>query len=205
MARGDELPGAGRDTALDEAAFELAVGGVSAPVKVGESIALIKVIEHLPAGVPPLAAIKEQVVQAAKRERAQLQATERAKALASAVGGGDLAARAKQDGFAVGETPFFSRHEPPKEPGALPPAVLVAALQTPAGHLSEPVTAPAGIYLVKTLERRPPDMKDFDKEREELRRQVLERKRTAIWEGWVQSARARARIDVSPQLAALSR
>jgi len=56
---------------------------------------------------------------------------ERAKALvASLEKGGDFLARAKAAGFSTGEIPLFSRAEPPKESGALPGNVLLAALQT---------------------------------------------------------------------------
>ena len=62
------------------------------------------------------AEIKARVIDAIKRERAEAIAMERAKALvASLAKGGDFVAMAKADGFATGETPLFSRAEPPKE------------------------------------------------------------------------------------------
>ena len=81
-------------------------------------------------GVPPLDEIKARVVDAIKRERAEAIAMDRAKALVAALAkGGDFLTTAKADGFATGETPLFSRAEPPKE-ARLPGGVMVAALQT---------------------------------------------------------------------------
>jgi hypothetical protein len=164
----------------------------------------LKVVDQLPGGVPPLAEIKAQVVEAAKRERVQAQASERAKALAAGAGE-DFAARARRDGFAVGETPLFSRADPAKDRPPLPPSVMVAALQTAVGQVADPVATPTGVYVVRTLERRPPEMQGLEKERGELERQVLERKRANLWESWIRSARADAKVEVSPQLTARAR
>ena len=90
-------------------------------------------------GVPPFADIKDKVVEAVKRERAQAAAEERAKAFAASVGTGDFLAIARRDKLPAGETPLFSRAEPPKDKDALPGPVLLAALRTAAGAISEPV------------------------------------------------------------------
>ena len=146
FARGGALGEAGRDPQLDETLFGLAVGGVSTPIKTAAGLAIVKVVQHVPAGVPPVAEIRDRVVEAIKRERAEQQVTDRAKALVAALGkGGDFAAAAKADGFSTGSIPLFSRAEPPKERGSLPGGVLVAALQTPAGQVAEPVRVEGGV------------------------------------------------------------
>ncbi len=196
IARGDGLEGIGRDPGVEEALFGLAVGGVTPPVKMALGIMIAKVTEQFPAGVPPFAEIKERVVETIKRERAQVAAEERAKALASSVGAGDLLAAARRDKLPGGETPLFSRAEPPKEREPLPGAVLLAALQTPAGKLSEPVKTATGAYIVQTLERRPADPQGFDKARDQLRTQLLEQKRAFAWERWIKALYAGAKIKV---------
>ena len=75
--------------------------------------------------LPPLAEIKNQVIEAVKRERAEAQAMERARALASAAKDGDFVAAARAQGFTTGELAFFSRAEPPKERGVPGAAVGV--------------------------------------------------------------------------------
>ena len=202
IARGDEVPGVGRDPQFDEALFGLAPGGISPPVRISDGYAVAKVLETLPAGVPPLADIKSQVLAAMKRDRAEAMAIERAKALAAEVAKtGDLLALGLKQGFQVGETPLFSRADPPRDRANLPPPVLLAALQTPAGQTAEPVRTQTGVYLVRTLEREPADPKGFDAERDELRRQLLDQKRAQVWESWLRGLRAQAKIDTAPQLA----
>jgi peptidyl-prolyl cis-trans isomerase D len=201
--RGELIVGIGRDPKVEEAVFSLSVGGTSAPIKVPTGYAIVKVLQQSPAGVPPLEEIKARVIDAIKRERAEVIAMDRAKALVAALGkGGDFLAQAKADGFTTGETPLFSRAEPPKE-ARLPGGVLLAAVQTPTGQISEPVKTGGAIYVVKTLERQPADFAGFDKQREELEKQALEQKRTQAWDAWIESQKLAAKIDLSPTATAL--
>jgi parvulin-like peptidyl-prolyl isomerase len=132
-----------------------------------------------------------------KKERAEAMAMDRAKALVAAVGkGGDFLATAKADGFTTGEAGPFSRDDPPKERG-LAGGILMAALGTPAGQVSEPVRAGTAVYVVKTLERQPADPQGFDAQRERLEKQLLDQKRNQAWESWLQSRRLAAKIDMS--------
>jgi peptidyl-prolyl cis-trans isomerase D len=198
VGRGEPIVGIGRDPKVEEAVFSVSIGGTSAPIKVPTGYAIVRVVQQSPAGVPPLEEIKARVIDAIKRERAEVIALDRAKALVAAVGkGGDFLTTAKADGFATGETPLFSRAEPPKE-ARLPGGVLLAAVQTSTGQVSEPVKAGAAIYVVKTLERQPADVAGFDKQREELEKQALEQKRTQAWDAWIESQKLASKIELSP-------
>lgn len=203
VGRGELIVGIGRDPKIEEAVFSVSVGGTSSPIKAPTGYAIVRVVEQFPAGVPPLEEIKARVIDAIKRERAEVIAMDRAKALVAALGkGADFLTTAKADGFATGETPLFSRAEPPKE-SRLPGGVMVAALQTPTGQVSEPVKTGAAIYVVKTLEREPADLAGFDKQREELEKQTLEQKRTQAWDAWIESQKLASKIDLNPSATAL--
>jgi parvulin-like peptidyl-prolyl isomerase len=190
------LEGIGRDPQLEEALFGLAVGGVSLPIKTSAGFVIARVTESLPAGVPPFAEIKDRAVNAVKSERAGALAEERAKVFAASAGTGDFLAAARRDKLAAGETPLFSRSDPPKDKEALPGAVLLAALRTPTGGISEPVRTATGFYVVKTVERRAADPQGFDKARDQLRAQLLEAKRNQAWERWVKALFTGAKIQV---------
>ncbi len=197
VARGDGLDGIGRDPQLEEALFGLTAGGVSPPVKTSGGFVIARAAESFPAGVPPFAEIKDKAVNAFKRDRAGVLAGERAKAFASSVEkGGDFLAAARRDKLPAGETPFFSRGEPPKDQEAVPSAVLLAAPQIPTGRISEPVRAGTGFYVVKTVERRAADPQGFDKVRDQMRVQLLEAKRNHAWERWIKALFAGAKIQV---------
>jgi peptidyl-prolyl cis-trans isomerase D len=207
FGRGDALAEAGRDPQVDEALFGLAPGGVSAPIKTAGGYLIAKVVQQVPAGVPPLPEIRDRVVEAIKRERAEQQVTDKAKALVASVAkGGDFAAVAKAEGFTTGAVPLFSRAEPPKDRGTLPGSVLLAALQTPAGQVAEPVRGEdGGVYVVKTLERQPAPADGFEKERGDLEKQVLEQKRALAWDDWIRGRLATAKVEVGGQPATMTR
>jgi peptidyl-prolyl cis-trans isomerase D len=192
MAKLDRVPGlTGTDT-LEEAAFALAQGGVSTPVTTPAGLVLLKVVATIPAGVPPLAEIKDKVTASVKRQKAEAAALERAKQLVAEAEKGDFAAAARKAGAVTGETPRFSRGKPADK---LPVDAMLAALQTPAGQLSAPVKAQQGYYVVKVLERVPPDMSGLAAERDKLLKEVLAQKQSLAWESWLNGARANAKIE----------
>ncbi|MFQ5828548.1 MAG: SurA N-terminal domain-containing protein [Candidatus Methylomirabilia bacterium] len=200
LARGDPLEGIGRDPNVEEAAFGLAVGGISTPVKTTQGYVVLKAIEHLASVVPALSEIKDRVADAVKRQKAEARALERARELALAVvNGGDLVALAEKDGFPGGDTGLFSPSELGADP-EVPGGVMRAALETAVRAVSEPVKTPRGIYLVSTLERKPPDPAGLEEARADLKEQVLSQKRNHAWASWVEKLRAGAEVEVLGQL-----
>ena len=197
VGRGDALEGVGRDAQLEDAVFSLAVGGVSPATRTAGGYAIVKVLEQIPAGLPPVAEIKERVMEAIKRERAEARALEKAKALVAVLAkGGDFRAAARLEGFTTGDLGPFTLAEPPKDREALPNGVFLAAVQTAAGQVAEPVAAGSGVYVVKTLERQLPDPAGFLRERPEVEKQVLEQKRSLAWESWIRNRLVSAKIEV---------
>jgi peptidyl-prolyl cis-trans isomerase D len=177
---------------LEEAAFGLTTGGVSAPVKTPAGWVIVKTIEAIPAGVPPLAEIRDKVVAAVKREKADAVALERARQLAESARSGDFQALARKAGAQTGETPRFSRAKPAER---LPGDAQLAALQARAGEVTAPVKSPQGYYVLKVLERAAPDMAELAGERERLSKEVLAQKQSQAWEAWVNGARANAKVE----------
>ena len=192
MARLDRVAGLTTKDSLEETAFTLAVGGVSTPVPTPAGIVVLKVVDTIAPGVPPLAEIKDKVTASLKREKAEATGLDRAKQLATDAQAGDLAAAAKKVGAVTGETARFSRVKPAER---LPGDAMVAALQTPAGQLSAPVKAPQGYYLVKVIERVPPDMGGLSAERDRILKEVLAQKQSLAWESWLSGARANAKVE----------
>jgi len=192
MARVDRVAGLAAPDPLEEAAFGLSIGGTSAPVATPVGLVVLKSLEAIPAGVPPLAEIKDKVAVSVKRQKAETAAMEKAKQLAADAQTGDFGAAAKKAGATAGETPRFSRAKPAER---LPGDAMLAALQTPAGQLSAPVKAQQGYYVLKVLERVPPDMGGLPSERDKLQKEILAQKQSLAWESWLANARANAKIE----------
>jgi peptidyl-prolyl cis-trans isomerase D len=195
ISRSEGLPGVGRNDAVQEAAFALRPGAVSTPLSTPAGPVILKVIEHLPAAVPPLSEIREKVIAAVKRKKADGIAAEIARKLVADAQGGELVALAKKAGFPSGETAPFARSQPPTD--RLPGEAMVAALQTRVGAIGEPVKTAQGYYVVKTLERLPPDPQGAAKDRDQIAGEVLEAKRNQLWESWLAATRARAKIELT--------
>ena len=192
MARVDRISGLAASDPLEEAAFALAVGGVSAPVSTPVGVVILKTTELIAAGVPPLTEIRDKVAASVKRQKAETVALERAKQLTADAQAGDFTAAAKKAGAVTGETTRFSRSKPAER---LPGDAMLAALQTQSGQLSAPIKAPQGVYVVKVLERVPPDMGGLAAERDKIQKEVLVQKQSLAWESWVNGARANSKVE----------
>jgi peptidyl-prolyl cis-trans isomerase D len=193
IARRPPTPGAAADP-MEETAFALADQGVSPPVRTPAGWVVMKSVQALPAAVPPLAEIRDKVAAAVKRQKAEALALDKARALAAEARQADFETAARKAGARTGLSPRFSRAKPDE---ALPGDVMVAALATPAGAVAEPVKAQAGYYVIKVLERRPPDVAALAAERERVEKEVLARKQTDAWQAWLRSARAGAKVETS--------
>jgi peptidyl-prolyl cis-trans isomerase D len=193
MSKMERMPMLGGSDALEEAAFGLATGGVSSPVKTPAGWVVLKSTEAIPAGVPPLAEIRDKVTAAVKRQKAEAVALERATKLSTEARSQDFVATAKAAGAQTGDTARFSRSKPAER---LPGDVQLAALQSAAGAVTAPVKSPQGYYVLKVLERVAPNMTDLATEREKLSREVLAQKQSQAWEAWVNQARTGAKIEM---------
>ena len=200
LTRGAPLEGIGQVRDLEETVWGLPVGGTTVPIKTPSGYVIGRVSERKEAHTPPLAEIREAVVTAVKQEKAQAQAIERAKTIAPAFEKGEnVTVLARRENLKLGEIGPFSRATPladrelAQELGPHP-----FALRT--GTVSAPVTGRRGVYLVKVIERQPPDSKGFEAARPEIGRQLLAEKRTQAWQSWLRALRAQARIDINQKV-----
>jgi peptidyl-prolyl cis-trans isomerase D len=192
IARIDRTSSMAGPDPLEEAAFALAVGGVSAPLSTPVGLVILKTTGVIPAGVPPITEIRDKVAASVRHQKAEAVALERAKQLVADAQGGDFAAAAKKAGAVTGETARFSRAKPAEK---LPGDVMLTALQTPAGQVSAPIKAQQGYYVVKVMERVQPDMGGLAVERDKIQKEVLVQKQSLAWESWVNGARANSKVE----------
>ena len=179
---------------MSDATFALAQDGVSPVVKSAAGYVIIKHRESLPAAVPPFAEVKDRVVAAVKRERAEAQALERAKQLA-ADAKNDFAGAARKAGATAGETARFSLAKPAEK---FPGDAMLAAFQTALNGVTEPVKTAQGYYVLKVVERTPPDPTGLATERDKVAKELLQQKQSQAWQAWVDAARAGAKVQTSP-------
>jgi peptidyl-prolyl cis-trans isomerase D len=157
-------------------AFERSVGETS-PVIEGEHASYVFRLDSLaPAGVPPLAAIRDRVLEAARLEKRKAVAREHAAQLAVTLReANDLGVAGRARGLAVERLGPFSRVTPPALL-APNPLVLGAAFGLKPGERSGLVAGETGFFLLQSLAHTNADsaawVKQKDRQREALMRPI---------------------------------
>jgi peptidyl-prolyl cis-trans isomerase D len=200
LRRGDPVEGVGQVAEVSDAIFALPPDGVSNPVRVPEGVVILRLLSRDPPRVVPLAEARADVLRAVRRQKAREETRARAEKLVEAVRQGeDPRALARQHGATFGEIGPFSRAEPLGD-RALGQSLGPVALALPDGGVGGPVEGPGGFHVVKLLGRERPEPAAFEAARAETEARLLREKRARLWQAWLASERASAKIEINRQL-----
>jgi peptidyl-prolyl cis-trans isomerase D len=169
IGRNDPVPGIGMAPPFNNAAFELAKGGVSEPVEVPRGWAVLYVKDVHEPRLPELAEVEPRVRQAVSQQKQQQLAMDRLRQ--AKAGGQTLEQVAQQLGVQVQESQEFGRQ------GFIPglgmsPELAQAALALQPGQVGGPVAAGPGAVLFEVVERKSWDPKQFAANREATRKRL---------------------------------
>jgi peptidyl-prolyl cis-trans isomerase D len=146
FAQDDPIPGVAGSQMVAGDAFRLEVGMVSRIESIQDGLMVFRVKEEKAIAVPPLAEIRDKVLQAWKLEEARKAALAKAQA---AVQSGDLkavAAPVAQDGVTLASLGELGKH----------PGIRKALLDTPVGQLTPILWTPEGRLWVARIKSRTP-------------------------------------------------
>src|SRR2546428_571863 len=170
VRRGEMMP------QFERALFALKKGEISPePVRTPFGFHAIKVLDVREAGKKPLKDVAAQIRARLEAEAAEKVMTARAEEIRPKL----LPAR-----------DFTGQAE------KLPGDAMLAALQGPLGFVTAPVGTQQGYYVLKVLERVPPDLGALAAERDKVTKEVLTQKQGQAWESWVNAARVNAKVEV---------
>jgi len=175
-------------------AFERKPGETS-PVIEGEAAYYVFRLDSLiPEGVPPLAAVREQVLSQARVEKKKTLWAGRARELAASLAANpDLLAAASARGLAVQRLGPFSRLHPPPilqlEPGA-----LGSAFRLGVGQRSDVIVGEHRAFILQSLARTLADSTAWLAQRDAQRESLMQGARQARVEAYLTGLRQRAKV-----------
>ena len=167
-------------------AFEATVGETSPIVEAKPAYYVFRLDSLVPAGVPPLAEVREDVQRAVRLEKAKDVARRRADSLAAALRGAPTLAGAQQIGP-------FTRLAPP---GVLAqePLLVGAAFGLGVGERSGAIAGERGFFIVQSLGRKLADSSAWLAQRDAQRTQLIAAVRQARVQQYMEGLRAKAKV-----------
>lgn len=161
---------------LDRALFALEEGAVSDVVESAHGLHLLKAVEKQEDEVQELAEVRDEIVEALKRERGATRAARAAEEdRERALDGAPLPDIAAGRGMTLLETPLFSAGETLDEIGDVEDFYL-AALSLRPDQVGPVILAPNALYLVATAERVEPAVPPLEQVKDRIRETLVRRK-----------------------------
>ena len=176
---GGDLGSFGRGRMVPEfenAAFAMAAGEVSDPVRSPFGFHVIQVTEKQEEVTQPFAEVRGAIDNVLKRERSSARATSLARAIAAeATTPADLERAASARGYELQESGFAARGEPILGLG-LAQEVSAQAFAIDPGSVAGPIPTPSGPAFVTVTDIQDPYIPELDEVREQVREDVILKK-----------------------------
>jgi peptidyl-prolyl cis-trans isomerase D len=192
----DPIPGLGAVRAFNKEAFSLKAKEVGL-AEVPGGFAVLQDVERKAAYLPNLDEVKDKVRQEVAKQEAQKMAEKEAGQLLARLRQGEPPAKvAAQAALPLKDSGYFTRiqgfmQQPLAE--SLTGAAFLLSEKQP--YPDKPVAWQGKYYLLAFKGKRLPTQEEFQKDRENLERRVLEEKRQVLLEAWFREEWRRARVS----------
>jgi peptidyl-prolyl cis-trans isomerase D len=176
------------DPKLKDAAFSLSKGDTSPVLRLGETFAVLQVIEKQESRIPELKQVEGQVSEALRREKQKEKALAKAKeVLEKLKKGADYKTLASQEGFTIEETGFFERGTEPSKMGSseeLQKALATLSAKNP--YAENPVFLNGKYCIIRLKEKKEIDQAQFNSRKENYRQALLQQKQEMLLTNWLE-------------------
>jgi len=185
------------DQKLKDAALSLGKGDVSPVLRIGETFAILQVLEKQEARSPELKEVETKVLEAARRQKQKEKALGKAKGLLEKLRkGAEWKSLNAQEGLKIEETGFFERAMDPSKIGSsedFRKAVQGASRQNP--YPEDPLFVNGRYALYRFKEKKEIDQAQFNTQKENFRLGLLQQKQERVFIGWLDSLLERAKAE----------
>jgi len=203
VAKDETIPGLGSRPKLIQTASDLALHGISEPVRVDENWYLVSLQERIESRIPELTEVQEEVERSYRGEQAEKLAEEKARKLhAHLTKTKNINNLAKAEGLTVEETgPFARRGNYIPKIGNIPD-LKTAAFQLTAEKPVVPKSYAWGgnAYVAVLKEHIPADSEELEKQRDDLRKSLLQRKQEAANLEFLRYLKEQSSIEYNQQM-----
>jgi peptidyl-prolyl cis-trans isomerase D len=175
------------DPKLRDSALFLSKGDVSPVLRLGETFAVLQVVERQEPRSPELKEVEGQVSEALRREKQKDKALAKVKeVLEKLKKGADYKTLASQEGFKIEETGFFERGtEPPKMGPSEELQKALSTLSAKSPYAENPVLLNGKYSILRLKEKKEIDLAQFNFRKENYRRAVLQQKQEMLLTNWL--------------------
>ncbi len=176
------------DPKLKDSALSLGKGDVSPVLRLGETFAVLQVLEKQEPRMPDLKEVEKKVSEALHRERQKEKALATAKEVLEKLRkGADFKSLASQKGMKIEETGFFDRGaEPPKMTTSeeLQKALSTLSLKNP--YPENPIFLDGKYAILRLKEEKKIDQAQFNSQKENYRRALIQQKQEMLLSNWLE-------------------
>jgi len=153
------------------------------------------------AKIPELKDVNDAVKAGLVKEKQNEKSKNEAAALLTALrNGGDMAKESAKYGLSINETGLFKRNENIPNIGQ-EQRIAEAAFTLSEDRLfpESPVDGTKGHYVIRFKERKDPPAEGFDKEKENIKKVLLEQKKLKTFEAWLAQAKSGSKIEIEKE------
>jgi peptidyl-prolyl cis-trans isomerase D len=198
FAQNEPILGLGASPAVAARAFDLADGQVSEQLQTARGFVFFTVSGKQASYLPKIDEVRERVRNDLTGSRAEELAKQKAAELAPKLKTGDFEKTAKAGGAEVKTSESVTRDGSLPEIGSAS-EVLDRAFALPQGGVSDPITVPTGIVIVKVLEKSAVKPEDFASRKDSFREELLTDRRNRFFTDYMNKAKQRMKIEINPE------
>jgi peptidyl-prolyl cis-trans isomerase D len=196
----DEIPGIGREPAIARTVFAMPPGNVS-DVQAGvRGFYVFKLLERREPHQGSFEEVEARVVELLRSEKAGELLKSEASAVKAELASTPMSQAAQKRNLEVKQAPSLRRGGFIPGVGRVPPEIETILFSAEPDAVVGPVEVEQGLAFFRLAAKKPADVAELESSRDQLRRELVSRKRSVLAQDWLSQLKARARIQLSAEV-----